>query len=87
MFNMKKSIIMATIYFVLTSFTIIGNPFAIIKVVTIPIYGIILTLPWSLIISRFVNSATVSLEIGAVLNAIIIYLILKRLNNISNINH
>jgi hypothetical protein len=74
----KKGFIIAVIYLAITSFTIIGNPFAAVKTVTIPIFGILLTLPWSLVFPKLISSLTAELETGAVLNAIIILLLFMR---------
>ena len=68
----------ALIYFLVTSFTIVGDPFAEPKTATVPIFGILLTLPWSLIVARFVSPVTLALETSAVLNAAILFFLLGR---------
>ena len=68
----------AVIYFLVTTFTIVGNPFAEPKTATVPIFGILLTLPWSLVAARFMSSVTLALETSAVLNAVILFFLLAR---------
>ena len=75
----EKAGIITGFYFVLATFTIIGNPFPEIKTVTIPIFGILLTLPWSLLIGKITSSITIGLELCAVLNGLIIFIYLFKL--------
>ena len=83
----KKALIISVIYFIVTSFTIIGNPFAKIKVVTIPIFGILLTLPWSLILPKLISlvisitsvtAVNIVLEICAIINTALIFFLINR---------
>src|SRR5882762_10425825 len=74
-----KAVLVSVIYLLTTSFTIVGNPFAEHKAVTIPIYGIILGLPWSLVAMKYVHShANFTLEACAVLNAVILFAVLGK---------
>lgn len=77
----QKSAIIAIVYFTITTFTVVGNPFLKVKTVTIPNFGILLTLPWSLLLARFVASFNLTLELCAVLNALILFAILSRWRN------
>lgn len=68
-------------YFLLASFAIIGNLFVAESNVEIPIYGILLTLPWSLLAALIkYSSATAglaALEICALLNSILLYFLIR----------
>jgi hypothetical protein len=75
---MKKAVLIAGVYLAITSFLITGNPWAAQKTITMPIFGILLTLPWSLIVGRFTPSLTIGLETAAVLNAALMILIIRR---------
>jgi hypothetical protein len=77
---LKKAILIAGGYFLIASFTIVGNPFAEPKTVVIPIFGILLTLPWSLFVGKWVSSLTLGLEAAALLNAALAFFVLRKVN-------
>ena len=69
--------IVAAIYFLIATFTIVGDPFAANGNHTIPVFGILLTMPWSLMagLLKYSSAAagTVALEVCALINALILY--------------
>ena len=76
-----KATMSSIVYFCVSSFMIIGTPFGAPRQVTNPLYGIILTLPWSACIVLFTGffeeiGIHNPLAIGAALNAIILALVL-----------
>lgn len=77
-----KAAMGSCLYFLGTSFMVIGKPFAEHSTRSIPIFGIILTLPWSLAAAAIHYSSamqgTITLEICAALNAWLMFVVLSR---------
>jgi hypothetical protein len=69
--------IAAVIYFLIATFTIVGNPFVVESNHAIPIFGILLTIPWSLLAALLTYSSAAAgifaLEACALLNALPLY--------------
>jgi hypothetical protein len=77
---MLKPVAVSATYFLVATFTVVGNPFAASTNVAIPLWGILLTLPWSLVVPRIISSLTAALEVAAIVNATVIYVIVRRVN-------
>lgn len=76
-----RAMVVSAGYFLLATFAIVGNPFVAESNVAIPIYGILLTLPWSLMAAliKYPSAAAglAALEVCALLNSIILYRLIR----------